>query len=94
MKSNIEITMSNSEGVLERILGCLRQRGFTLCSISATESADESALVAHIKIKSERSIELAVKQIRKLYDVHSVMVEAMEEGQNGYRHLQAATSQA
>lgn len=94
MKYNIEITTGNVEGILERILGVIRQRGFSLCAVSAVESADQEQMIARITLKSERPVEYAVKQIRKLYDVSAVTVEEMEGEQHGYRQLQAATSQS
>jgi acetolactate synthase regulatory subunit len=93
VKFNLEIIMANTEGALERILGCLRQRGFVLCAISATETLDQAAMSARVTLQSSRPMELAVKQVRKLYDVHHVRVEEMEEESNGYRQLQVATSQ-
>jgi acetolactate synthase regulatory subunit len=93
VKFNLEIIMANSEGALERILGCLRQRGFTLCAINATETLDQAAMSARVTLSGSRPMELAVKQVRKLYDVHHVRVEEMEGESNGYRQLQVATSQ-
>jgi acetolactate synthase regulatory subunit len=94
VKYNIEIATNNVEGILERILGCIRQRGFSLCAVSAIESADQQQMLARLTLKSERSIEYVVKQIRKLYDVTTVSIEEMEGEQHGYRQLQAATSQS
>jgi acetolactate synthase regulatory subunit len=94
MKFSLEIIMSNTEGALERILGCLRQRGFSLCSISANQTLDQRAMSAMVTLESSRSMDLAVKQVRKLYDVQHVRVEEVEEEGNGYRQLRAAASQA
>jgi len=78
MKFNLEITINNSEGALERVLGRLRQRNFHLCSLAAGRSADHSLIDARIVVESTRPIELAVKQLGKLYDVQDVMVRTME----------------
>jgi acetolactate synthase regulatory subunit len=91
VKFNLEIIMANSEGALERILGCLRQRGFTLCAVSATETLDRAGMSARLTLQSTRPAELAVRQIGRLYDVHHVRVEEMEEESNGYRQLQATS---
>jgi 2-isopropylmalate synthase len=68
VKYNIEITTNNVEGILERILGYIRQRGFSLCAVSAPENADQQQMLTRITLKSERSVEYVVKQIRKLYE--------------------------
>lgn len=90
MKFSLEIVMTNTEGALERILGCLRQRGFALCSIVANLSHDHASLLARVTLESSRPLEMAVKQVRKLYEVHHVVVERPEAGR---RHLHAAARQ-
>jgi acetolactate synthase regulatory subunit len=87
----LEITTANSEGALERILGCLRQRGFALCGMMADRTNDHSAIEVRVTLESTRPMDLAVKQVSKLYDVMSVQVQAMEVHEsNGYRQLQAS----
>lgn len=92
MRFNLEITTANSEGCLERILGCLRQRGFALCALIADRSSDLSAIEVRVTLEGTRPMDLAVKQISKLYDVLNVQVQPMEVHEsNGYRHLQTAS---
>lgn len=92
MKFNLEITTANAEGALERILGCLRQRGFALCAMVANRTSDESAIIIRLTLEGSRPMEQAVKQVSKLYDVHSVQVQPMEVHEsNGYRQLQTAS---
>jgi acetolactate synthase regulatory subunit len=74
MKMTLDIRMANTEGALERILGRLRQRCFSICSMSADRSHDQSEIQARITVESARSIELAVKQLEKLFDVIQVKV--------------------
>lgn len=72
MKFTLEIRMANSEGALERILGRLRQRAFSLCSISADRSADQSIMEARITVESSRPIDNVIRQLDKLFDVISI----------------------
>ncbi len=90
MKFSLEITANNAEGALERILGCLRQRGFSLCAMIADRTPDHSAIEMRVTVDATRPVEIAVKQIGKLYDVMHVRAQTMEES-NGYRQLQSAT---
>jgi acetolactate synthase regulatory subunit len=92
VRFDLEITTANSEGALERILGCLRQRGFALCGMNADRSLDHSAMEVRLTLEGTRPMELAVKQVSKLYDVMNVQVQQMEVHEsNGYRQLHAAT---
>ena len=92
MRFNLEITTANSEGALERILGCLRQRGFALCGMNADRSHDHTAMAVRLTLEGSRPMDLAVKQIAKLYDVMNVEVQPMEVHEsNGYRQLQTAS---
>ena len=95
MRFILEITTANSEGALERILGCLRQRGFSLCAMVADRSHDQRAIEIRLTLEGTRPMDTAVKQVSKLYDVMNVQVQSvqsvqsLEEG-NGYRQLQAS----
>lgn len=92
MRFNLEITTANSEGALERILGCLRQRGFALCGMMADRSHDQTAMEVRLTLEGARPMDLAVKQISKLYDVLNVQVQQMEVHEsNGYRQLHSAS---
>jgi len=78
MKFSIELTINNTEGALERVLGRLRQRNFALITLTAGRSADASILDARMVIEGTRSIEPVMKQLGKLYDVRHVQVRTME----------------
>jgi acetolactate synthase regulatory subunit len=85
MKVTLEIRMANAEGALERILGRLRQRCFSICSMSADRSSDHSFIDAQITVESSRPIDIAAKQIAKLFDVIQVKVHYTEaELHHGY----------
>ena len=78
MKFSIELTMVNTEGALERVLGKLRQRSFDLCSVVVGRRADCSALDARIVVEGTRPFEPVAKQLWKLFDVQHLRVNAME----------------
>lgn len=71
----LEMRMTNSEGVLERILGRLRQRNINFSSFTASCSYDQSAIDATITIDSPKSSESILKQLSKLYDVQQMKVQ-------------------
>ncbi|MBI1271898.1 acetolactate synthase 2 small subunit [bacterium] len=80
MRYTFDISMKNSEGALERVLGRLRQRSFSLCSLKADSLESGKEMVARVTVESERSAEYAMKQIDKLYDVARVVLnEVVEE---------------
>ena len=88
----MEIRLASTEGAMERVLSCLRQRGFALVSMTADRTVDESALDVKITLEGSRPMDLAHKQVAKLYDVLNVEVQAMEVHEsNGYRQLQSAS---
>ncbi len=74
MKFILEMRMANSEGVLERILGRLRQRNISFSSFAASCSYDQAAINATITIDSTKSSESVLKQLGKLYDVQQMKV--------------------
>jgi acetolactate synthase small subunit len=74
MKFILEITMKNTEGVLERILGKLRQRNLNIQTINASCTADWSNIEAKITVESKMTAEPIMKQLAKLYDVQKVNV--------------------
>jgi acetolactate synthase regulatory subunit len=75
MKSALELRLANSEGVLERVLGCLRQRGFELCSLEMERSSDTAHFIVRCEVESPRPIETVCRQLTRLFDVQSVKVQ-------------------
>jgi len=78
MKSVLELRLTNSEGVLERVLGCLRQRGFGLCSLEMERSSDTAHFIVRCEVESHRPIEMVCRQLARLFDVQSVNVQRSE----------------
>ncbi len=93
MKSVLELRLNNSEGVLERVLGSLRQRGFPLCSMHMQRNSDGNSLTFQCTVESHRPIENALRQLMKLYDVQSVKLQYAEATTGeGYAHRPNKTS--
>ena len=91
MKSVLELRLANAEGVLERVLGKLRQRGFELCSMNVERSADSSTLTVHVTVESPRPIDGGCRQLAKLFDVQSVKLH-YSEAQAGEGYVQNDTA--
>ncbi len=82
MKFTLDVTMANTEGALERILGRLRQRSFKLCALNAGLSPNMARMDVRVTLESARPIELALKQLAKLIDVEGVEITKAEEHQH------------
>jgi acetolactate synthase small subunit len=92
MKSALELRLVNSEGVLERVLGRLRQRGFDLCSMNVERSMDAAFLMIRITVESTRSIDNICRQLEKLIDVQSVKLQYSEENASeGFKYNEKAS---
>lgn len=75
MKSALELRLNNIEGVIERVLGTLRMRGFELCSMQMEKSNDNASLKLNVTVESHRPIEGVCRQLAKLFDVQSVNLQ-------------------
>jgi acetolactate synthase regulatory subunit len=93
MRFTLEVQMTNTEGVLERLLGRLRQRGFGVLALSADISMDKLSMGARITVESERPIESALKQLGKLYDVELVKVHHAEHEHANSKRQQQPTGE-
>jgi len=69
MKHSINVQTKISEGAIERILGKIRGRGWSITQISAQIDASEKHYAMSLIIEGDRSIENLILQIEKLYDV-------------------------
>lgn len=88
MQCTLDIRLNNAEGVLERVLGRLRQRGFALCGLTVDLSDDSCTYFVQAKVESSRPMERAVKQLDKLVDVQSVRFHHHMEVVSGNGYLQ------
>lgn len=67
---NIQITIRRVEGAIIRTLGLIERRGFAVTSVSTNDSACETEMTLALTVESpERSVEVLIRQIGRLYDV-------------------------
>ena len=67
MEQQIELTAQHRPEVLERILRVVRHRGFTVTQMDMQLIDDKVRL--KFTVKSDRTLELLVSQLEKIYDV-------------------------
>ena len=67
MEHQIELTAQHRPEVLERILRVIRHRGFTVTQMDMQLIEDKVRL--KFTVKSDRTLELLVSQLEKIYDV-------------------------
>ena len=67
MEHQIELTAQHRPEVLERILRVIRHRGFTVTQMDM--QLIEGKVRLKFTVKSDRTLELLVSQLEKIYDV-------------------------
>lgn len=67
MEQQIDLTAQHRPEVLERILRVVRHRGFTVTQMDMQLIDDKVRL--KFTVKSDRTLELLVSQLEKIYDV-------------------------
>lgn len=67
MEHQIDLTAQHRPEVLERILRVVRHRGFTVTQMDMQLIDDKVRL--KFTVKSDRTLELLVSQLEKIYDV-------------------------
>ena len=67
MEHQIDLTAQHRPEVLERILRVVRHRGFTVTQMDMQLIDDKVRL--KFTVKSDRTLELLVNQLEKIYDV-------------------------
>ena len=67
MEHQIELTTQHRPEVLERILRVIRHRGFTVTQMDMQLIDDKVRL--KFTVKSDRTLDLLVTQLEKIYDV-------------------------
>ena len=67
MEHQIELTAQHRPEVLERILRVIRHRGFTVPQMDMQLINDKVRL--KFTVKSDRTLDLLVSQLEKIYDV-------------------------
>ncbi|OIR13444.1 acetolactate synthase small subunit [mine drainage metagenome] len=86
MRHTISVLVENKFGVLARVAGMFSGRGFNIDSLNVAPTHDPSLSRITVVLKGdESSLDLAVKQLRKLVNV--VEVVDFKEGQAVIREL-------
>lgn len=67
MEHQIELTAQHRPEVLERILRVIRHRGFTVTQMDM--QLIEGKVRLKFTVKSDRTLDLLVSQLEKIYDV-------------------------
>ena len=67
MEQQIDLTAQHRPEVLERILRVVRHRGFTVTQMDM--QLIEGKVRLKFTVKSDRTLELLVSQLEKIYDV-------------------------
>lgn len=67
MEHQIDLTAQHRPEVLERILRVIRHRGFTVTQMDMQLIDDKVRL--KFTVKSDRTLDLLVSQLEKIYDV-------------------------
>ena len=74
MSRRLEITLAASEGALIRVLGTVERRGYSLSSLQVEKN--ESSMRVSMQIESDRDATVLCRQLDRLFDVQSVVLEA------------------
>jgi acetolactate synthase II small subunit len=75
MSRRLQITLAASEGALIRVLGTVERRGYSLHELHVEKAADDCMHVS-MQIESERDANVLCRQLERLFDVQSVILEA------------------
>ena len=74
MSRCLKITLAASEGALIRVLGTVERRGYSLSSLHVEK--DKSNMRVSMQIESDRDANVLCRQLDRLFDVQSVVLEA------------------
>lgn len=79
MMETIRITIDRSEGILQRLIGLIERRGFSVAGIvMPSQGPDRTDLdITVIARDAARRIDLLIAQISRLIDVHAVHAPAL-----------------
>ena len=67
MTHSLDLQVRNAEGILVRVLGLVERRGFSPVTFSADTVGD--TMLLSLTVRSQRPVELLVRQLEKLFDV-------------------------
>jgi acetolactate synthase II small subunit len=67
----LAIRLARAEGALVRLLGLVERRGWSAIQVSAAP-VDAEWMLVRLTLTSDRPLQPLVRQLHKLYDVHTV----------------------
>jgi len=71
----VKLKVKNHPGAMSHITGLFSRRGFNLEGILCAPVNDGKESAMYLLVRNDESLEQIVKQLRKLYDVTSVLVQ-------------------
>lgn len=74
MSRRLQISLAATEGALIRVLGTVERRGYSLSSLHVEKN--ESGMQISMQIESDRDASVLCRQLDRLFDVQSVVLEA------------------
>ena len=75
MKHTLKLSVNAAEGAILRIIGLVERRGFLLVRIDAASAGDGGQFDMELDVVSpERSIDVLMRQLEKLFDVATVLL--------------------
>ena len=73
MRQRLLITLRDTDGALQRLLGTAERRGFRICAVHAEMVESAQSHVA-ITVESARDVALLARQLLRLHEVCDVCV--------------------
>ncbi|MCL1076254.1 acetolactate synthase 2 small subunit [Shewanella dokdonensis] len=77
MIHHLVLTLEQRPEVLERVLRVTRHRGFRVCDMRLSEQEDKRLLL-DMAVDSDKAIELLSRQLDKLMDVSTCVVQGQQ----------------
>jgi acetolactate synthase-1/3 small subunit len=71
----VKLAVRNHPGAMSHITGLFSRRGFNLEGILCAPVGDGEDSAMYLLVRNDERLEQIVKQLRKLYDVKSVVVQ-------------------
>jgi acetolactate synthase-1/3 small subunit len=71
----VKLSVRNHPGAMSHITGLFSRRGFNLEGILCAPVGDGEDSAMYLLVRNDDRLEQIVKQLRKLYDVKSVVVQ-------------------
>ena len=71
----VKLAVTNHPGAMSHITGLFSRRGFNLEGILCAPVNGGAESVMYLLVRNDERLEQIVKQLRKLYDVKSVVVQ-------------------